>query len=208
MPAATAVRLSPPRYPPPMVHPWHDVTPGLEGEPGGGLPGQFKAVVEIPKGSTNKYELDKGSGLLRLDRVLSSAVHYPANYGFIPQTLGEDNDPLDVLVYCTEEIPPLCICEARAVGLMTMVDHGQSDHKIISVLIGDPIYSEFQRASDFPKHIFKMLRQFFEEYKNLEGKQVAVDEIMPAEAAHAIVEDALARYWRARRTGGIKGLVV
>jgi inorganic pyrophosphatase len=187
-----------------MVHPWHDVTPGVEGED---LPRIFKAIIEIPKGSTNKYELDKGSGLLRLDRVLSSAVHYPANYGFIPQTLGEDDDPLDVLVYCTEEIPPMCLCAARAVGLMTMIDHGQPDHKVIAVLCKDPIYSEFHKASDFPKHIFKMLRQFFEEYKNLEGKEVAVDEILPAEAAYAIVEDGLARYWKARRTGAIKGLV-
>ncbi|MBX3357562.1 MAG: inorganic diphosphatase [Phycisphaeraceae bacterium] len=187
-----------------MVHPWHDVTPGIDEN---SLPSSFKAVIEIPKNSNNKYELDKGSGLLKLDRILSSAVHYPANYGFIPQTLGEDDDPLDVLVYCTEEIPPLCLCEARAVGLMTMVDHGQPDHKVISVLIGDPIYSEFNKASDFPRHIFRMLRQFFEEYKNLEGKAVDVDEIMPAEAAHAIIEDSLARYWKARRSGGIKGLI-
>ncbi len=192
-------------YPPAMVHPWHDVTPGVEGEE---LPRTFKAVIEIPKGSSNKYELDKGSGLLRLDRVLSSAVHYPANYGFIPQTLGEDDDPLDVLVYCTEEIPPMCICDARAVGLMTMIDHGQPDHKVIAVLCKDPIYSEFFKASDFPKHIFKMLRQFFVEYKNLENKDVAVDEILPAEASDAIIEDGLARYWKSRRTGAIKGLVV
>jgi len=188
-----------------MVHPWHDITPGIEGEE---LPKVFKAIIEIPKGSNNKYELDKGSGLLRIDRVLSSSVHYPANYGFIPQTLGEDDDPLDVLVYCTEEIPPMCLCEARAVGLMTMMDHGQPDHKVISVLTTDPVYSDFFKASDFPKHIFKMLRQFFEEYKNLEGKEVAVDEILPAEAAYSIIEDALSRYWRARRTGAIKGLVV
>jgi inorganic pyrophosphatase len=187
-----------------MVHPWHDVTPGIEGAE---LPRQFKAIIEIPKGSSNKYELDKGSGLLKLDRVLSSAVHYPANYGFIPQTLAEDDDPLDVLVYCTEQIPPLCLCRARAVGLMSMVDHGQPDHKVIAVLNEDPIYSEFEKASDFPRHIFKMLRNFFEEYKTLEGKEVAVDEILPTEAAHAIIEDSLARYWRARRTGGIKGLV-
>jgi inorganic pyrophosphatase len=186
-----------------MVHPWHDVTPGIEGMP---LPGCFKAIVEIPKGSKNKYELDKGSGMLKLDRVLSSAVHYPANYGFIPQTLAEDDDPMDVLVYCTEDIPPLTICNARAVGMMTMVDQGQPDHKIIAVLCEDPIYSEFHKASHFPKHIFKMLKQFFEDYKMLEGKEVAVDEIMPAETAHAIIEDSLARYSTARRTGKIKGL--
>jgi inorganic pyrophosphatase len=101
----------------------------------------------------------------------------------------------------------MTICNARAVGLMSMVDHGQADHKIIAVLCEDPIYSEFARASDFPKHIFKMLKRFFEDYKQLEGKEVAVEEILPAEAAYEIVEDALARYWRARRVGEIKGLV-
>ncbi|MCC6678351.1 MAG: inorganic diphosphatase [Phycisphaerales bacterium] len=186
-----------------MIHPWHDVTPGIEGLE---LPGCFRALIEIPKGSNNKYELDKGSGMLKLDRVLSSAVYYPANYGFIPQTLAEDDDPLDVLVYSTEQIPPMCLCDARAVGLMSMVDHGQADHKIISVLISDPIYSEFELASQFPRHIFKMLRRFFEDYKTLEGKEVEVDEIMPAEAAHAIIEDSLTRYEKLRRTGGMKGL--
>jgi inorganic pyrophosphatase len=186
-----------------MIHPWHDVTPGVEGQE---LPARFRAVIEIPKGSSNKYEIDKGSGLLKLDRVLSSAVYYPANYGFIPQTLAEDDDPLDVLVYCIEDIPPLCLCDARAVGLMTMIDHGVPDHKVIAVMTGDPIYNEFQKASDFPKHIFKMLRQFFEDYKMLEGKDVEVDEILPAEAAYAVIEDCLARYAKARRTGVMKGL--
>lgn len=186
-----------------MTHSWHDVTPAVDGLD---LPGCFRAIVEIPKGSNNKYELDKASGLLCLDRVLSSAVYYPANYGFIPQTLAEDGDPLDVLVYCTEEIPPMCLCNARAVGVMTMVDHGQPDHKIIAVLTDDPIYSEFRRASDFPKHIFKMLRRFFQDYKLLEGKEVAVDEILPVEAAHAVIEDSLTRYEKVRRTGGMKGL--
>ncbi len=186
-----------------MVHPWHDVIPGI---PGHELPGCFRALIEIPKGSNNKYELDKPTGLLMLDRVLSSAVYYPANYGFIPQTLAEDEDPLDVLVYSTEEIPPLTLCNARAVGMMTMMDNGQPDHKIIAVLINDPIYSEFQKASDFPKHIFKMLKRFFEDYKMLERKDVEVDEILPAEAAHAIIEDSLSRYEKTRRTGGMKGL--
>ncbi len=186
-----------------MIHPWHDVTPGIEDRP---LPGDFQAIIEIPKGSSNKYEIDKSTGLLLLDRVLSSAVFYPANYGFIPQTLAEDHDPLDVLVYCTEEIPPLCVCRARAVGLMSMVDHGDPDHKIIAVLSDDPIYSEFRKASDFPKHIFKMLKRFFEDYKTLEGKEVAVDEILPAEAAHAVIEDCLQRYEKQRRMGNMKGL--
>ncbi len=186
-----------------MIHPWHDVTPGIEGFD---LPDHFRAVVEIPRGSNLKYELDKATGMLKLDRVLSSAVFYPANYGFIPQTLAEDDDPLDVLVYCTEAIPPMTLCEATAVGLMTMIDHGDPDHKIIAVLRQDPIYNEFTKASDFPKHIFKMLRRFFEDYKTLEGKDVAVDDFLPAQAAHAIIEDSLQRYEKVRRTGGMKGL--
>ncbi len=186
-----------------MIHPWHEVTPAVEGQE---LPSHFRAVIEIPKGSSNKYELDKGSGLLKLDRVLSSAVFYPANYGFIPQTLAEDDDPLDVLVYCTEEIPPLCLCEARAVGMMTMVDQGAPDHKIIAVLPQDPIYSERTTVDDFPRHIFKMLRRFFEDYKTLEGKEVEVDDIQPVAAAHAVIEESLARYSKARRTGQLTGL--
>lgn len=186
-----------------MIHPWHDVIPAIEEAD---LPENFRAVIEIPRGGNLKYELDKGTGLLKLDRVLSSAVFYPANYGFIPQTLAEDDDPLDVLVYCTEEIPPLTLCNARAVGMMTMNDHGDPDHKIIAVLREDPIYNEFATASHFPKHIFKMLRRFFEDYKTLEGKEVAVDDILPAEAAFAVIEDCLARYSTERRKGAIKGL--
>jgi inorganic pyrophosphatase len=186
-----------------MIHAWHDVTPGIEGKE---LPSNFRAIIEIPKGSSNKYELDKASGLLKLDRVLSSAVYYPANYGFVPQTLAEDDDPLDVLVYSIEDIPPMTLCEVRAVGLMTMIDHGAPDHKIIAVLEADPVYTDFRKASDFPRHIFKMLRRFFEDYKTLEGKEVEVDEILPAEAAYSIIEDSLNRYEKIRRTGGMKGL--
>lgn len=186
-----------------MIHAWHDVIPSVEG---GELPQRFRAVIEIPKGSNLKFELDKASGLLKLDRVLSSAVYYPANYGFIPQTLAEDDDPLDVLVYCTEEIPPLTLCEARPVGMMTMIDQGQPDHKIIAVLVQDPVYSEFEFASHFPKHIFKMLRRFFEDYKMLEGKSVAVDDFLPVEEAHKVIEASLNRYYQARRTGDLVGL--
>lgn len=189
-----------------MIHPWHDVTPSISEGDGGDLPEHFRAVIEIPRGSNLKYELDKGTGLLKLDRVLSSAVFYPANYGFIPQTLAEDDDPLDVLVYCTEEIPPMTLCNARAVGMMTMTDHGDPDHKIIAVLREDPIYNEFKTAGAFPKHIFKMLKNFFEDYKTLEGKEVAVDDILPAQAAFAVIDDCLARYSSARRKGAIKGL--
>ena len=181
-----------------MIHPWHDVRPGLKDR---GLPSHFRSIIEIPKGSSNKYELDKQTGMLRLDRVLSSAVYYPANYGFIPQTLAEDDDPLDVLVFCAEKVPPMCICEARAIGVMTMLDDGAPDHKIISVLINDSEYEEYQTIQNFPKHTFKMLKRFFEDYKHLEGKQVEVDEIQPAELAHEIIDDSLARYSEARQSG-------
>ena len=187
-----------------MIHPWHDVTPAVEGAE---LPGVFKAIIEIPKGSSNKYELDKGSGMLKLDRVLSSAVYYPANYGFIPQTLAEDDDPLDVLVYSTVEIPPMTLCQARAVGLMTMIDQGHPDHKIIAVLCQDPIYNEFKNADAFPSHIFKLLRRFFNDYKALEGKEVEVDAIKPAADAFRIINESLDRYFKARQRGAIKGLV-
>jgi inorganic pyrophosphatase len=122
-----------------MVHPWHDISPAPMSKDAGELPQVCRAIVEIPRGSSMKFELDKGSGLMKLDWVLSSAVYYSANYGFIPQTLAEDDDPLDVLVYSTEEIPPLTLADARAVGMMTMIDQGQPDHKIIAVLPQDPI---------------------------------------------------------------------
>ncbi len=186
-----------------MLHPWHDVSPQVEGL---ALPAHFRAVIEIPKGSSNKYELDKRAGMLKLDRVLSSAVYYPANYGFIPQSYAEDDDPLDVLVFCSEEIPPLCLCDARVVGLMTMIDDGQPDHKVVAVLEQDPSYSHMRRASDFPQHTFRMLRRFLEDYKILEGKEVDVDEILPADAAYAIIEKSLADYWDARRRGALPGL--
>ena len=187
-----------------MVHPWHDVSPAIDEAP---LPRAFKAIVEIPKGSRNKYELDKASGLLKLDRVIASAVYYPANYGFIPQTLGQDNDPLDVLVFSSERIATLTMCSARAVGMMQMIDDGQPDHKIIAVLINDPAFADYRDASDFPKHTFKMLKRFLEDYKQLEDKQVEVEDILPAETADAVVEDALDRYSAIRRTGGVTGLL-
>src|SRR3979409_2753693 len=114
-----------------MIHPWHDVTPG------GKLPHEFNTVIEIPFGSSVKYELDKTSGLIKLDRVLYSAVYYPANYGFIPQTLAEDDDPLDVLVLCQETVVPLTIIHGRAIGLMTMLDTGKQGHKIIAGATAD-----------------------------------------------------------------------
>jgi inorganic pyrophosphatase len=171
-----------------VFHAWHDVTPGNN------LPRDFQAVIEIPLGSNVKYELDKVSGLLRVDRIIHSAVFYPANYGFIPQTYAEDNDPLDVLVLCQEPVQPLSLIKARAIGVMTMIDSGATDDKIIAVATNDPEFSDYLEARDLPPHRLLVLRRFFQDYKLLEGKQVQVDEILPAYAALTIIERALARY--------------
>src|ERR1051325_1552764 len=178
-----------------MIHPWHDVTPGSK------LPLEFNSIVEIPFGSSVKYELDKASGLIKLDRVLFSAVFYPANYGFIPQTLAEDGDPLDVLVFCQEAVVPLTLIHARAIGLMTMIDSGKKDHKIIAVATKDPEFDSYKEARQMPAHRLTMLKRFFQDYKQLEGKAVAVEEIQPAKTAYPIIEDALHRYSRQRRKG-------
>jgi inorganic pyrophosphatase len=178
-----------------MTHAWHDVTPG------GRLPSEFTAVVEIPMGSSVKYELDKETGLLRLDRILYSAVYYPANYGFIPQTLAEDGDPLDVLVLCQEAVAPLTLVAARAIGLMTMIDSGKKDHKILAVAVDDPEYNGFREANELPGHRLTMLRRFFQDYKTLEGKAVEVDNFEPVSASLPIIEDALTRYTAQRRRG-------
>jgi len=178
-----------------MIHPWHDVTPG------GKLPQEFNTVIEIPFGSSVKYELDKTSGLIKLDRILYSAVYYPANYGFIPQTLAEDDDPLDVLVLCQETVVPLTIIYARAIGLMTMIDSGKQDHKIIAVATEDPEFNNYHEAAEIPPHRLIMLRRFFQDYKQLEGKEVEVNEIRPAGEAYPIIEGALRRYSQQRRAG-------
>jgi inorganic pyrophosphatase len=178
-----------------MIHPWHDVTPGEN------TPSEFQAIIEIPFGSSVKYELDKSSGLIKLDRVLYSAVYYPANYGFIPQTLAEDNDPLDVLVLCQEAVAPLTLVNSRAIGLMTMIDSGKKDHKIIAVATEDPEFNSYREAAEMPPHRLAMLRRFFQDYKQLEGKAVEVDDILPAQVAYPIIEDALSRYSRQRRKG-------
>jgi inorganic pyrophosphatase len=178
-----------------MIHPWHDVSPGED------VPQEYNAIIEIPFGSSVKYELDKGSGLIKLDRVLYSAVYYPANYGFIPQTLAEDNDPLDVLVLCQETVVPLTLIQARTIGIMTMIDAGERDHKIIAVAVDDPEFNSYREAAEMPSHRLTMLRRFFQDYTQLEGKVVEVDEILPAKEAYHVIEDALMRYSRQRRKG-------
>jgi len=176
-----------------MLHAWHDVSPGKE------LPRDFLAVIEIPLGSNVKYELDKTTGLLKVDRIIHSAVFYPANYGFIPQTYAEDNDPLDVLVLCQEPVQPLSLIRARAIGVMTMTDSGATDDKIIAVATDDPEFNEYIEARDLPNHRLLVLKRFFQDYKQLEGKAVQVEEIRPAYAAAAIIERSLARYHEHRK---------
>src|SRR5215813_7082993 len=171
-----------------MLHPWHDVSPGKE------VPRDFQAVIEIPLGSNLKYELDKPTGLLKVDRVIHSAVFYPANYGFIPQTYAEDNDPLDVLVLCQEAVQPLALIKARAIGVMTMVDSGATDDKIIAVATNDPEFNSYVEAHDLPPHRLQVLKRFFQDYKQLEGKRVEVEDILPSYAALTVIERALAKY--------------
>jgi len=174
---------------------WHDVTPGVH------LPQEFVAVIEIPMGSNVKYELDKQTGLLKLDRILYSAVHYPANYGFIPQTFAEDGDALDVLVLCQASVAPMTLVDARAIGLMTMMDGGKKDHKIVAVATKDPEFNGFNEATQLPAHRLALVRRFFQDYKKLEGKEVEVDDILPAAATYPIIEKSLESYSDHRRKG-------
>lgn len=177
------------------MNPWHDVTPGIE------LPSEFVSVIEIPMGSSVKYEMDKETGLLKLDRILYSAVYYPANYGFIPQTLAEDDDPLDVLVLCQEPVAPRTLVASRAIGVMTMIDQGKPDHKILAVAIDDPEYNSYTEAAQLPAHRLSMLQRFFKDYTTLENREVQVDEFEDAAKAFPVVEDALQRYDQQRRRG-------
>ncbi|HEY4311389.1 MAG TPA: inorganic diphosphatase [Pirellulales bacterium] len=158
-------------------------------------------MIEIPKGSSVKYELDKETGLLKLDRVLYSAVYYPANYGFIPQTLAEDDDPLDVLVLCQEPVAPLTLVRSRPIGLMTMIDTGKRDHKILAVALDDPEYSSYHEADELRSHNLAMLQRFFMDYKTLEGKAVEVEDFQAAEATIGVINEALERYSTVRRRG-------
>lgn len=167
---------------------WHNISPKRI------KPDNFIAVIEIPKGFKTKYELDKETGMLKMDRVLYTSTHYPANYGFIPRTYAEDNDPLDVLVLCAEELQPLCILSCYPIGVITMDDNGQKDEKIIAIPFGDPNYNQFRSINDLPAHIFKEMSHFFSVYKTLEGKPTAIEMVSDADVARDIVQRSMDRY--------------
>ena len=173
-----------------MTHPWHDIPVDEPVEDG------FPAFIEIAKGSKVKYELDKKSGLLKVDRILFSAVHYPANYGFIPRTYCDDNDPLDVLVLCQEPVDPMCIMRARAIGFMQMRDEKGTDDKIIAVHLDDPAYSQYTHIREVPPHTLAELKRFFEDYKTLENKKVEVDELQGPYEAAKVIRSAMECYGR------------
>jgi inorganic pyrophosphatase len=176
------------------MHPWHDTY--IDDTT---IAAAFPVIVEIPKGSTNKYEIDKETGLLRLDRVLHSAVYYPADYGFIPRTYCDDGDPLDALVLSQEPVYPLTIVQARAIGVMRMRDEKGIDDKIVAVSVHDPAFAEYTDKAQLPTHVLRQVRRFFEDYKILEHKQVVVDELLGPGDAVRIIAEALELYRRLRR---------
>lgn len=170
------------------MNPWHDVSIGKD------APELFSAIIEVPKGSKNKYELDKESGLIKVDRVLFSAVHYPANYGFIPKTYCDDNDPLDVLVLGQEPVYPMSIMTAKPIGVMKMIDEGEADDKIIAVHAHDPEYAPYNSINELPGHRLAEVRRFFEDYKTLENKVVSVEEFLDYEDAKRIILESIMLY--------------
>ena len=172
-----------------MVHAWHDLP-----NPEHGLENGFNVVIEIPKGSKVKYELDKPSGMLRVDRVLYSSVHYPANYGFLPRSYCDDGDPLDVLVLGNESVHPLSIMRARAIGVMRMADEGKGDDKVIAVHVHDPAFEQYKDLSEIPKHTWREIQRFFQDYKILENKSVVIDDMVGADQANSVVRAALRLY--------------
>ena len=151
-------------------------------------------MVEIPKGSKKKYELDKETGLIILDRILYTSTHYPANYGFIPRSLGDDGDPLDVLLLCSEPLEPLTLCRAYPIGVISMIDNGRNDEKIIAIPFNDPNYNIYTNIDQLPKHIFDEMRHFFSVYKTLENKETAVNEVSERSVAIKVISEAIDNY--------------
>ncbi len=170
------------------MHPWHDVAPGEK------APALVSAVIEVPKGSKTKYELDKKSGLIRVDRILFGSAHYPANYGFIPRTYCGDHDPLDVLVLGQESVVPLAVLNAKPIGVMKMSDQGEPDDKIIAVHADDPEYAFYDSIDQLPPHRMIEVQSFFEDYKKLENKVVVVERFLGPGEARAVLSEALALY--------------
>ena len=171
-----------------MSNIWHDISPDRI------QPEDFVAVIEIPKGSKKKYELDKETGLIILDRILYTSTHYPANYGFIPRTYGDDRDPLDVLVLCSEPLEPLTLVRCYPIGMISMIDSGRNDEKIIAIPFGDPTYSDYTDIDQLPQHIFNEMSHFFRVYKALENKETAVNEVSGRENAVQTVRAAIDSY--------------
>ncbi|OJU25569.1 MAG: inorganic pyrophosphatase [Sphingobacteriales bacterium 41-5] len=169
-------------------HPWHGVDYGAN------APEIVNTIIEIPEGSRAKYEIDKQTGLLKLDRVIYSSFHYPVNYGFIPQTLGHDHDPLDILVICSQTIRSFCLVRAKVIGNMQMIDSGEYDDKIIAVAVDDPSVNHYENIDELPQHHLLEMRNFFEQYKVLESKKVEIDTFQDKETAHNIVLEAIDLY--------------
>ncbi|HWT74251.1 MAG TPA: inorganic diphosphatase [Mobilitalea sp.] len=180
-----------------MSNIWHDINPErIKAK-------DFVAVVEITKGSKKKYELDKETGFIILDRILYTSTHYPANYGFIPRTYGDDKDPLDVLVLCSEPIEPMSLVRCYPIGVIKMIDNGMGDEKIIAIPFNDPSYNSYTKISDLPPHIFDEMKHFFSVYKELEHKQTAVNEIGGPEEAINIIEQCIENYHREILNNGL-----
>ncbi len=171
-----------------MSNIWHDISPKRI------MPHDFMCVIEITKGSKKKYELDKETGLLMLDRILYTSTRYPANYGFIPRTYGDDGDPMDVLLLCSEKIEPMCLVRAYPIGVISMIDNGRNDEKIIAIPFNDPNYNQYKSINELPSHIFDEMRHFFQVYKNLENKDTAVNEVSDRDAAIKVIEDSINNY--------------
>lgn len=170
------------------MNPWHDIDLARI------TPEKFVAIIEIPKGSKKKYELDKETGLIKLDRILFTSTHYPSNYGFIPRTLADDNDPLDVLVLCSEILDPLTMVECYPIGVVKMVDNQEVDEKIIAIPFRDPVYSGYRDISTLPQHVLHEISHFFEVYKSLEHSETSVKTIVDREKALEIIEASMKTY--------------
>ena len=171
-----------------IAHPWHEVSPGDD------LPSSVNAIIEIPKGSKAKYEIDKASGLIKLDRVLFSSVMYPANYGFIPKTYCDDKDPLDILVLCSVDVYPMSIIEAKVIGVMHMIDSGEQDDKIIAVAKNDMSVNYINDLSELPPHTMKEIVRFFQDYKALERKNVTIERLFGRSYAYQVIQESIDLY--------------